>query len=365
MFFQHAGPEIIDDTVEFPYFPKNLPPMESDPTKGIYDVDITDSDITFTMVDNSGIKKLILPDTRHEHYYIDLVLEVATVTLVETGNIDAEVEILSGKEMMDRQVFDFMNIGGTLPQQRCFNGCIHLIFKPGSDLNELGQKVVMEYSFVDGVPDPEIDKMFGLLHARQMLLDMKDSIQAGLPIDQTECSIGGVGPRQGGIICATMPPTYAEIENLQFLIHPSPDINAGDNMDFYKSLPNMYELVKNFFRPLYKTLLGPDSCDSGIGVELSAIHWQVSVGPPTPNFDNLVNRVTRTMLVTSFLADTSPYIVSNGSALTTRRLKAKKSKKGKGANKDMDMATSTPTIERVFCGYNNVAEVADDPLVSR
>ena len=70
-----------------------------------------------------------------------------------------------------------------------------------------------------------------------------------------------------------MPPEFEDIDDLRYIIHPDPRIVAGDNMDMYKSDPNIYHLVRINYKPVYEALQGPNSCSANMGVALAPIFW--------------------------------------------------------------------------------------------
>lgn len=140
--FGIAGPETITEAVDFPNF------------IGFYDIDVSDTHITWTLVDNSGATDLILPANRYDRYYLGF--ENSTVTSASLDGSDelnafANVEVLEPGFSLDAA--DLFGTGIPSPIE-LENGGLLLEFGEGTDLTNLGVSAKLNFTS-KSVPEPQ------------------------------------------------------------------------------------------------------------------------------------------------------------------------------------------------------------------
>ena len=119
-----------------------MPPLEG----GFYDIDITANKIVYTLIDNRSATNLLFPDGTFDRYYITMPAMVTSVSLVSSDSIVATVEVL--EEGTSEMAIDVFGTGLVFPES--FGGStIKVQIIGGTDLTELGQEIVIEYT-LDG-----------------------------------------------------------------------------------------------------------------------------------------------------------------------------------------------------------------------
>ena len=125
---------------------------------------------------------------------------------------------------------------------------------------------------------------------------------------------------------------------------------AGSNMDPLLDQPNIYQISKWNYLPMYEQIYNDDAlfnCDSYSGVRPVQIYGGVD-GPKSSD----------TIFATApFMADTSPYYSDS-----RRKLKSKKSKKSKSKSKSSsedaeEAEMPEKKMELIMCGFYQVKTV--------
>jgi len=132
-FGEIGGPTIITDDVEFPDF------------IGFYDIDISDTSLTMTLVDNSQAADLILPEGRFDRYYIEFdtsTMASASVNGVSELNEFATVEVLEPGFLLEAE--DLLGTGISTPIQFETGGLL-VQLGPGTDLTNLGVSANIDF----------------------------------------------------------------------------------------------------------------------------------------------------------------------------------------------------------------------------
>lgn len=350
MIFQYSGFAVSDDGVEFPLFPKNLPPMHGDPDSGVYDIDFagnTVTTITYTLMDGSGATDLVMPDGRFDRYYINVGFPVGEAMIVSASpDLKVELEVIGIGEMKD-DIVDLMGSGLEMPNMP--DGGLMLQVGPGTDLTVLGQQILISYTTPVPKMDTTMASVYQFIQGQAKLNDLVAKIKAGEPVGQPDC-IGRIPGQNQRSFCNTLPKSFDDnsgIDGMKYILHPM--VPPGTTLDFFKTAnPPTYEISKFNYLPLYEYNFDADApynCDSLTGVRPVQVYGGIGV-PKTSQF----------MLVTDpFVADTNPYYSSS-----SRRLKKKKGKgsaKGNGSAKAMEPEKN---METIVCGYNFVNQVPFD-----
>ena len=150
-----GGPEIITDDVEFPNF------------IGFYDIDISDTSLTMTLVDNSQAADLILPDDRFDRYYIEFdtsTIASASLNGLSELNEFATVEVLEPGFVLDTPV-DIFETGISTPIQFETGGLL-VQLGPGTDITNLGVSANIDFVkassvIINETGTPESDRLNG------------------------------------------------------------------------------------------------------------------------------------------------------------------------------------------------------------
>ncbi|MGD1807850.1 calcium-binding protein [Dapis sp. BLCC M126] len=154
-FGEIGGPEIITNDVEFPNF------------IGFYDIDISDTSLTMTLVDNSDAADLILPDDRFDRYYIEFdtsTIASASLNGLSELNEFATVEVLEPGFVLDPPA-DLFETGISTPIQFETGGLL-VELGPGTDLRNLGVSANIDFVKASSVVinetgTPESDRLNG------------------------------------------------------------------------------------------------------------------------------------------------------------------------------------------------------------
>ncbi|MEO0540738.1 MAG: hypothetical protein AAFZ80_07715 [Cyanobacteria bacterium P01_A01_bin.105] len=139
--FGNVATETVTDALEFPNF------------IGFYDIDVSESSLTWTLVDNSSAADLILPANRFDRYYLQF--ENSTVTSVSLDGSDelnefASVEVLAPGFSLEPA--DFFGTGIPTPIE-FENGGLLVQFNEGTDLTNLGVSAKVNFTS-EPVPEP-------------------------------------------------------------------------------------------------------------------------------------------------------------------------------------------------------------------
>lgn len=157
--FGIEGPNLITDDIELPNF------------IGFYDIDVSDTDLSMTLVDNSGATDLIIPAGRYDRHYFKF--DTSTITSVsldgsEELNEFAKVEVLDAGFSL--AVADLFGTGIPLPIE-FENGGLLVEFGESTDLTKLGVSAKVNFTS-QSVPEPQttipILLVGGLMFARSM-----------------------------------------------------------------------------------------------------------------------------------------------------------------------------------------------------
>jgi len=236
--FQYVGPTFITDEVEFPLFPKFFPPMKGDPSDGMYDIDITENSIDFTLIDGSGGTDIVIPEGRFDRYYFDLDFAIEKASVMSSNDINVELTVVPPGGLTEPPI-DLFGLG--LASPRFIHGGIILSIEAGSDLTESGQGISIDYTLRQYGSDPQVDKIYRLMTAEAQLADTRDRIIAGLPIEQVECHHGDRLPRY--VFCTTLP---EDIDETTYLFPER--VPAGYKVKMFKEKPDVYNSVKTLIK---------------------------------------------------------------------------------------------------------------------
>jgi len=310
--FQYVGPTFISDEVEFPLFPKFFPPMKGDPSDGMYDIDITENSIDFTLIDGSGGTDIVIPEGRFDRYYFDLDFAIEKASVMSSNDINVELTVVPPGGLTDGPI-DLFGLGLETP--KFIHGGLILSIEAGSDLTESGQGISIDYTLREYGRDPEAFKAYLMMTAQAQLTDTRERIIAGLPLDQVDCfrDTDGKSPRY--FFCTTVP---TDIEESTYIIHER--VPTGHKLKFFKEEPEIFPRMKALFTSLKASI---DGCTDFHIFKLGTYEWV-----------NKGQRVTRTVLLTSFMADTNPYLAEPDTSNSGEQ-----------------------NIERVMCGFNAISEV--------
>ncbi|MEL7226851.1 MAG: hypothetical protein AAGL17_18950 [Cyanobacteria bacterium J06576_12] len=140
--FGIEGPVTITDEVELPNF------------IGFYDIDVNDTSLSLTLVDNSGATDLILPADRYDRYYFEFDTSTITSASLDGSaelNEFANVDILEAGFSLDAA--DLFSTGIPVPIE-FENGGLLLEFSEGTDLTNLGISAKVNFTS-QSVPEPQ------------------------------------------------------------------------------------------------------------------------------------------------------------------------------------------------------------------
>ncbi|NEQ72237.1 MAG: calcium-binding protein [Okeania sp. SIO2C9] len=154
-FGEIGGPEIITNDVEFPNF------------IGFYDIDISDTSLTMTLVDNSQADSLLFPADRFDRYYFEFdTSTIASASLDGLSELNefATVQVLDPGFVLDAAT-DILPSDISTPIE-FENGGLLVQFGPGTDLTNLGVSATIDFVRASSVAinetgTPESERLSG------------------------------------------------------------------------------------------------------------------------------------------------------------------------------------------------------------
>jgi len=333
--FQYVGPTFISDEVEIPLFPKFFPPMKGDPNDGMYDIDVTRTSITFTLIDGSGGTDIVIPEGRFDRYYFNLDFAVAEATLTSSDTINASIEVVAPGALTDPPIDIF---DSKISAPTFFHGGIIVSIEAGTDLSVNGQTIEIEYSLFKQGTDPVAQGDFLMMTARDLLKDTATMIQAGLPLEQKECGIKSSVDRY--VFCGTRPD---KPDDTTYIFHPQ--LPTGTKLsDLQNFGVDMYINVKQIVLNNYEIL---DGCEDQLDIKLGSYDWV--------NHDG--KRVSRTTMLMDFYASPIPYLELDKGGRKLKKSKSKSKSKSRPNIMVKDDSDNMRNVERMFCGFNYISEV--------
>ena len=106
------------------------------------DIYVSESDMTFTLVDNSGAADLILPGSWYDWYYTIIPYKVTNVAVICEDNYKVEVGIVDPDTTI--KISDFFSFG--LKASKIFgNNVIAISTKAGTNMTNINQVIQIRY----------------------------------------------------------------------------------------------------------------------------------------------------------------------------------------------------------------------------
>jgi len=138
-------PSTLSDDVEFPLFPMNPPHEGEEPGEGggFYDIDVTSSTVTYTLMDNSGATDIVIPEGRTDAYYLIMPSDIESVEVISSDDIIVTATIAEAGA--SPTIVDMFGSGLVFPEELGDN-VIYIEIQVGTDLSEVGQQIQIEYS---------------------------------------------------------------------------------------------------------------------------------------------------------------------------------------------------------------------------
>ena len=163
--FDFAGSEPVDPvgSIEFPAF------------ASLYDIDISDTSLTMTLVDNSVVASLVSPPGRFDRYYLGFDNSIVTSASLDGSeglNEFANVEVLAPGFSLDAA--DLFSTGISVPIE-FENGGLLVELGEGTDVTNLGASVKVNFTS-QSVPEPQAILPVLLLYSERLRVEQNKRV---------------------------------------------------------------------------------------------------------------------------------------------------------------------------------------------